>query len=306
MLRRAFTLIELLVVIAIIAILAAILFPVFAQAKSAAKDTVALSNAKELGLSAIMYAGDVDDVFPLAIRTDGNGWDSWQGLCQPYMKSWGIDLHPKVKNPPTDTASVGWYYQVRQHWGMPLRAAANSSATNGYYEYVSGSMTGGVPTKFDGIGGYGWDGDPSHLYYGTYGVNSGSYSTSQINNVSDMVLITEANDPDMSWSYLPQASGSTGPMNYWLSWNSTEVSPWGSTFTYCGPHSRKNPIKCDGSNNGSGGIQSICTGNLPWPDGRTTYVATDGSAKSVPWRGGITQKIDADGGRVALKRLWPQ
>jgi prepilin-type N-terminal cleavage/methylation domain-containing protein/prepilin-type processing-associated H-X9-DG protein len=59
--KRAFTLIELLVVIAIIAILAAILFPVFAQAKAAAKKTADLSNTKQLDLGAIMYAGDYDD-----------------------------------------------------------------------------------------------------------------------------------------------------------------------------------------------------------------------------------------------------
>jgi prepilin-type N-terminal cleavage/methylation domain-containing protein len=60
---RAFTLIELLVVIAIIAILAAILFPVFAQAKAAAKKTAAISNAKQIGLGEMMYMGDVDDTF---------------------------------------------------------------------------------------------------------------------------------------------------------------------------------------------------------------------------------------------------
>jgi prepilin-type N-terminal cleavage/methylation domain-containing protein len=61
--KQAFTLIELLVVIAIIAILAAILFPVFAQAKNAAKQTTSLSNAKQLVLAAKMYQGDFDDKF---------------------------------------------------------------------------------------------------------------------------------------------------------------------------------------------------------------------------------------------------
>src|SRR5882724_7645389 len=61
--KRAFTLIELLVVIAIIAILAAILFPVFAQAKLAAKKTVALSGTKQIALASFMYGGDFDDTY---------------------------------------------------------------------------------------------------------------------------------------------------------------------------------------------------------------------------------------------------
>jgi prepilin-type N-terminal cleavage/methylation domain-containing protein len=66
--KRAFTLIELLVVIAIIAILAAILFPVFAQAKEAAKKTTALSNVKQMGTGFAIYLGDSDDTFPLGYR----------------------------------------------------------------------------------------------------------------------------------------------------------------------------------------------------------------------------------------------
>ncbi len=62
--KKAFTLIELLVVIAIIAILAAILFPVFAQAKMAAKKSVDLSNMKQQGLAIVMYANDYDDTAP--------------------------------------------------------------------------------------------------------------------------------------------------------------------------------------------------------------------------------------------------
>ena len=64
--RRAFTLIELLVVIAIIAILAAILFPVFAQAKLAAKKTQDLSNMKQMGTATQLYLADSDDVYSMA------------------------------------------------------------------------------------------------------------------------------------------------------------------------------------------------------------------------------------------------
>src|SRR5437868_6204128 len=62
--RRGFTLIELLVVIAIIAILAAILFPVFAQAREKARQTSCLSNLKQLSHAMLMYAGDYDELFP--------------------------------------------------------------------------------------------------------------------------------------------------------------------------------------------------------------------------------------------------
>jgi prepilin-type N-terminal cleavage/methylation domain-containing protein/prepilin-type processing-associated H-X9-DG protein len=74
--NKAFTLIELLVVIAIIAILAAILFPVFAQAKEAAKKTQTISNAKNQGIGAILYTDSNDDTYPLAAAFDltGNKW----------------------------------------------------------------------------------------------------------------------------------------------------------------------------------------------------------------------------------------
>lgn len=100
--RNAFTLIELLVVIAIIAILAAILFPVFAQAKEAAKKTSSLSNMKQVGTAAFLYANDYDDVFPLTER--GSDVDDaheyyWGDMLYPYAKSWQILQAPGSGSP---------------------------------------------------------------------------------------------------------------------------------------------------------------------------------------------------------------
>lgn len=73
--RRAFTLIELLVVIAIIAILAAILFPVFAQAREQARTASCLSNLKQIGLAFKMYAGDYDEEFPMGTYPGPRNWE---------------------------------------------------------------------------------------------------------------------------------------------------------------------------------------------------------------------------------------
>lgn len=92
--NKAFTLIELLVVIAIIAILAAILFPVFAQAKVAAKKTVSTSNVKQQTLGIIMYTNDYDDVLCQAeYGDDGNGGPliQWYAMIYPYTKSGGTE-----------------------------------------------------------------------------------------------------------------------------------------------------------------------------------------------------------------------
>ncbi len=117
--RSAFTLIELLVVIAIIAILAAILFPVFAQAKTAAKKSTSISNLKQIGLAQFMYMNDYEDRFPTSyfkrFPGDFNFW------VQPYMKSLNILLNPGRPTSPSSLASVcgptandaygTWYFQ---------------------------------------------------------------------------------------------------------------------------------------------------------------------------------------------------
>jgi len=85
--QKGFTLIELLVVIAIIAILAAILFPVFAKVREKARQTSCLSNEKQLGLGFIQYAQDNNENYPAALDAWGQGW---AGCIYPYVKSTGV------------------------------------------------------------------------------------------------------------------------------------------------------------------------------------------------------------------------
>jgi prepilin-type N-terminal cleavage/methylation domain-containing protein len=85
--RNGFTLIELLVVIAIIAILAAILFPVFAQAREKARQTQCLSNMRQMGLAVQMYLQDFDERFPLDSHTGSGASWTWLFTLEPYTKT---------------------------------------------------------------------------------------------------------------------------------------------------------------------------------------------------------------------------
>ncbi len=86
--RKAFTLIELLVVIAIIAILAAILFPVFAQARAKARQITCVSNLKQIGLATIMYAQDFDETYPTGYAPP-DGSTIWRIVLLPYIQKYG-------------------------------------------------------------------------------------------------------------------------------------------------------------------------------------------------------------------------
>lgn len=86
--RRAFTLIELLVVIAIVAILAAILFPVFAQARERARQASCASNTRQIGMAILMYAESYDETLPPVAYEDAQGDDIlWPDLLAPYVRN---------------------------------------------------------------------------------------------------------------------------------------------------------------------------------------------------------------------------
>ena len=137
--RKGFTLIELLVVIAIIAILAAILFPVFAQARSAARKTVCTSNMKQIGLALGMYGQDYDECFPWAASNLGAPTTTWYDLVEPYVKvgASGFGFSPGTQRafyvcPNFDSASVPMQAGDPAVPAFPQVTRAMSYAANGW------------------------------------------------------------------------------------------------------------------------------------------------------------------------------
>ena len=192
---KGFTLIELLVVIAIIAILAAILFPVFAQAKMAAKKTMGLSNIKQLGVSMQMYLTDFDDVYPVAF--DAATWignDLWCQKIQPYVKNVNIFTSP------ADTRG-GSTAQVGSWAGLYISFGANSF----YGDWCcSPTWNSGFELRGPmGIGGQGW-------------LFGASNSASAMNIPAATVLIAEKHSDDI----LERGGNPVNPGNvsaYWIS-----------------------------------------------------------------------------------------
>ena len=126
--RRGFTLIELLVVIAIIAILAAILFPVFARAREKARQSTCLSNIKQISLGNLMYTQDYDEMTVIFSQGPSGGNPQWHYLIEPYLKNTNIFVCPTQK--PT----VAWYgriisYGVHRSTGVSLGSIQKPAET---------------------------------------------------------------------------------------------------------------------------------------------------------------------------------
>jgi prepilin-type N-terminal cleavage/methylation domain-containing protein/prepilin-type processing-associated H-X9-DG protein len=119
---KGFTLIELLVVIAIIAILAAILFPVFAQAREKARQTACLSNTRQMASAVMMYTQDYDEIYPRTLSKyqgkfwPGSGFTPWQEALQPYVKNETIFRCPSSSF--TEIFPGGQQNLVHGHYAM--------------------------------------------------------------------------------------------------------------------------------------------------------------------------------------------
>lgn len=182
---KAFTLIELLVVIAIIAILAAILFPVFGRARENARRSSCMSNLKQIGLGMMQYTQDYDERYPYSVNTDN--------LVSPTAGTANAQAIPAdTFRVQTGNGTVAYYYSWMDY----------------IYPYIKSVQVFQCPSAKDAPP------TPSYGYnaafgvrgqQANYGANPGSLTLSAVNRPAEIVLVMDLNDTSSSITYPSQA-----------------------------------------------------------------------------------------------------
>ncbi len=215
---KAFTLIELLVVISIIAILAAILFPVFAQAKLAAKKIVSLSNEKQIGTAMLMYSNDYDDCYPLSTY-----WPN--GPSSGYMARWSSQevLGPYIKNVPIFLNAIDKY--TIDITTYPSEAPLPTKRMAGPVSFMTNSLSNTTVYGYTPPGGGSPAADavtsstscpffptvPTPVTDCTGAINPGGFylaspsppTTTQAESPSDLIVLTEGSPELAAWYGCP-------------------------------------------------------------------------------------------------------
>ena len=282
-----FTLIELLVVIAIIAILAAILFPVFAQARAQARKTTCLSNTKQLGLAVLMYVQDYDETFPLIFSeapfqvehywaTSPASAAAWQMSVQPYIKNWGLTVCPDNNLNHADPVN---YLDPYLNYGIPPLSGVEGVANwrDTYYTF-------GVETFWQGIGGA----------YPTSWSTPNPTPSSALAAVAapgGMTMVTDAAGPDWWLATFCPNPGIASDTFWWVvTWYPEFNSPNARRF---GPAPRH--------------LQSPSRTNGPLMrlnNGQHSTVFVDGHTKTMPVKQ-YFRTVTTPGGLNVYQYLWP-
>ena len=193
--RSGFTLIELLVVIAIIAILAAILFPVFARARENARKTSCLSNLKQIGLGVLQYTQDYDERYPMRYYGGAGNFqqaNSWRRQIFPYVKS--TQLFSCPSNTRNGTLADDSTDGALNSAGLPL----TSPRFNISYA-INGANTFNSATRADGTT---YNGNPPSEY-------SSAQSLSAIESSAETILVTEMTQTQNSFTGDVENNGGT-------------------------------------------------------------------------------------------------
>jgi prepilin-type N-terminal cleavage/methylation domain-containing protein/prepilin-type processing-associated H-X9-DG protein len=188
--RQGFTLIELLVVIAVIAILAAILFPVFAQAREKARQTSCLSNVKQMASALMMYVQDHDEIYPPVLGVDPSDTlvyqASWMKRLEPYVKNLGLFICPSSQYRDTNVQTKGDIL-----FNYSLSPTARSAGTGSDATILTSAF--GV-ALWEGLGGF-----YGHRVIGSYVRRAPSHGLAEVARPAETVAINDHNSFD--WGY---------------------------------------------------------------------------------------------------------
>lgn len=284
--NRAFTLIELLVVIAIIAILAAILFPVFAQAREKARQASCLSNEKQTGLAIMQYVQDYDETFPTTglyyvddwSNPNGSNYHYWAYNIQPYMKS------VQAIWCPSDGGSSNGYNDFGDWSGPRISYAANSLMGG---DFLEGNAMHGVIA----IQNTGWGEDDAGWFKWR-----GPVPMSDVNYPSSSIMLAEKHADTVAQTDFA-----------WLGTNSAYIWP---TQVYLWDSNTNDQNAWPYAISGSGIPNGARPAGKPYPFGKaggcptkhsgmTNFIFVDGHVKAMK-----PEQTNPDGNNRPQDNLW--